>query len=200
MAVIVPIGECTATMIFGCAGIPKEITYGFGVRDLVAQTEAEMAENIWHAAVDTVGVTPGPHDSSFIGSGWAFSGVQVARASADGPVIGQYLDTVSSGTSAAAMPVNCAVLLNKNTALGGRRNRGRAYIPPTYPAESEVSVAGLIGTITLGIWQASFDLMFTALADSGLQPVLHHSDGSLGTPITGWTLGSTIATQRRRLR
>jgi hypothetical protein len=115
--------------------------------------------------------------------------------------------SVLSATGAQAidlLPQNCAYLVDKRTALAGRRGRGRFYIPGV--PEDSCSNIGIIS-------QGKFDSMNLALAGflTGLANhaaivgmVLLHSVGPLPTlvptPVTSLVLQSKIATQRRRLR
>lgn len=104
-----------------------------------------------------------------------------------------------------ALPPNCAALVQKRTGLGGRRNRGRLYLPGI--PEAAVGPAGLlIGTYPAGA-SAEVQGWFTALAAVGgiSEPYLFHTTDPLtaGIPptiITSVTLAPKIATQRRRLR
>lgn len=98
-------------------------------------------------------------------------------------------------------PSNCAVLVRKNTALGGRRGRGRMYLPPFMLAEGSVDPNGnLDSAFVTGNTQNCTTAFVT-----NMNPVLfHNSDGvtpaPAPTPITSVAVQSKIATQRRRMR
>jgi hypothetical protein len=106
-------------------------------------------------------------------------------------------------------PPNCAALVHKRTARGGRRGRGRMYIPWTVAigdaSEAGVIIAGTVNSITTACTN-----WLTAMAASGPGPVvlLHRPSGPLVSPpttpgapnvVTSMSCDSLIATQRRRL-
>lgn len=113
------------------------------------------------------------------------------------------------GTSPSArLPQNCALLIDKGTLLGGRKGRGRFFVPGLL-AESNVNSVGVIdGTYLAGI-QDACDTVLSNFND-GLDPLeplpmvlLHNDYGSLTpnpTAITRLTAQNLISTQRRRLR
>lgn len=95
---------------------------------------------------------------------------------------------------------NSAALVNKNTAVGGRRGRGRMYIPGV--PEAEVDQAGFLSSGWLSNLQAAVDGLQADMVTALLDPVLLHSgDGApIPYPITSFTAQGLTATQRRRLR
>lgn len=115
------------------------------------------------------------------------------------------------------LPSNCALLIRKVTGLGGRRNRGRVFLPGCI-GESQVSNTGLINpadaVAALEAWEVTTDA-YTAL---GNDLYLFHNDEVRNpafpppstvlmanpdpdpTLITSWVLDPVIATQRRRMR
>lgn len=102
------------------------------------------------------------------------------------------------------LPQNCAVLVQKRTALGGRRNRGRMYVP-YLAAEAAVDSVGTISTVELAAFQSSFNGVLLDLQAIGSGPVVLHENPSVGvppvpTPITSLVVDARIATQRQRLR
>lgn len=115
------------------------------------------------------------------------------------------------GATSEPLPQNCSLLIRKLTALGGRRGRGRMFLPGI--DEDTVSSAGFVAGSTLTAWQGIFDDFFDALPVDGaaggvgdaVNPVLLHSEvvgetTPAPTAITGFAVQSVIATQRRRLR
>lgn len=99
------------------------------------------------------------------------------------------------------LPPNCAVLVQKRTALGGRRNRGRFYVPGI--PEGNVDEVGTIAGATLSTWQTIVnDILstFVALLTVDACVLLHNTAPFAPTPITDLEVAAKIATQRRRLR
>jgi hypothetical protein len=92
--------------------------------------------------------------------------------------------------------------VRKNTARGGRRGRGRIYLP-WFIAEDGVDEVGLITPGTIGAIQAAMDVWRTKLVDFDLPMYVLHNSGisATGTPdqVTSLRVQGMIATQRRRL-
>ena len=104
--------------------------------------------------------------------------------------------------SIATLPVNCAVLVKKGTSRGGRRNRGRFYLPGT-TSEGAVSEDGVISSGQVIALQGACDAFLGDLVVAGLPMYVLHNDPPVGVtpaPVTSLTVDSVIATQRRRLR
>lgn len=104
-----------------------------------------------------------------------------------------------------ALPPNCSLLLRKRTAQGGRRNRGRMYIPGA--PEGVVEPNGDLTAAYLASFQQQINAWRVALSDvNGISELaIFHTTG-LGvaglppTMITSFIADKKIATQRRRLR
>lgn len=115
---------------------------------------------------------------------------------------------VPGGLAVATLPMNCAALVRKGTALAGRRGNGRMYLPGI--PEGEVDSGGLLTTGHRAVIQGAVTtfLATTAAADVPLH-LLHSPSGPevdppsavpAATPITSLTVLARIATQRKRLR
>lgn len=101
-----------------------------------------------------------------------------------------------------SLPPNCAVLVHKKTALGGRRYRGRLFLPWCI-GEGSVDESGVIGSSNVTAMTAALEVWRAALA-SGTNPmVILHSTGispvPTATPVTSLQADPLISTQRRRL-
>jgi len=99
-------------------------------------------------------------------------------------------------------PINCCVLVSKNTSRGGRRNKGRMYVPNVLAAAS-VSEAGVISGGAMTVLQAAADDHLAALTTAGAPMYVLHNDPPVGVtpaPVTSLNVDSTMATQRRRMR
>lgn len=118
-----------------------------------------------------------------------------------------YVPVGETGTgSSAKLPQNCALLVRKATARGGRSGKGRMYIPNVLP-ETAVDNVGVIDSATVTAFQDVADELLTQLTgDPGpsLPMVLLHNNSltvdPTPTPVTALVVDSLIATQRRRLR
>jgi hypothetical protein len=117
------------------------------------------------------------------------------------PAVYEALDGTQGPNGSPAPPQNCALLVRKRTALGGRRGRGRMYLPPFPLAEGGIDHAGKVDPALVSAWTASSQQAF----NEGVSPVLLHATSPKSptpppTPITSFLVDSMIATQRRRLR
>lgn len=97
-----------------------------------------------------------------------------------------------------AVPPNVAILVRKLTALGGRSNRGRMFVPGL--PDPDVLGTGIIATTPHTALEGAFDNLFAALTFEELIPVLFHTESSDPTPLLSVTVEQRVATQRRRNR
>lgn len=184
----------------------------------VCQKADQLAYNVMHFRVVSI-VTPpaleGEIADKFAGSvqgalaplladGAAFRGIMVRLW--DGPNVGAfyYAKRNVAGTGGAnAMPRQTSGLISLRTALSGRRNRGRIYIP--FPSEELNSDQGHPNTTymtTLAAYGALFLPTITLnTATSGnviLQNRVGHPIPKTGTDTDHYIYPTKWATQRRR--
>lgn len=123
-----------------------------------------------------------------IGNGTSTPGVVEVNSPQAGTAVGNPL------------PQNCTLLVRKLSTMGGRRGRGRMYVPPYMLAEENVNANGVITSVSRATRQAEVDAWlggtygFVLLHASGI------SSTPSPTPITSFVVDARIATQRRRLR
>lgn len=104
---------------------------------------------------------------------------------------------------ATAMPINTSYLIRKTTGLGGRRNRGRMYLPG--PQASDMEDAGTLSPSRVTALQVGFNNFFDDLTETAttgvLVPVILHSSGAgAPTPVGSFIVDNLPATQRTRMR
>jgi len=109
---------------------------------------------------------------------------------------------LETGSGASDMvPCNTAWLISRGTAGGGRRGKGRFYMPGV--TEASVLNDGTYGGTVQDAWASNL-LAFvtdTAALDPTVTPVLFHQSAPFDpTPITAFVLKNLISEQRRRLR
>lgn len=105
------------------------------------------------------------------------------------------------GDTGDGVPANTSILVRKVTDLGGRAGRGRWYLPGL--RENRVDSGGNIDGSYVSDLGGAIDLFLEDLADALIVPVvLHGADSPLSVPtgITGMSVQSRAATQRRRMR
>jgi hypothetical protein len=118
------------------------------------------------------------------------------------PLVGVDTGTVSGSANISSTPANVALLVHKRTASGGRRHRGRMFIPWML-SEATVEEDGTIQTTPLNTLQTAMNNWRSAMVTANLPPVLLHSAGltitPAPTPISSFQVDRLVATQRRRL-
>lgn len=127
--------------------------------------------------------------------------VRLGQDGAD-PIVGTDTGSIAGSRSGESPSPNVAVLIHKRTAAGGRRNRGRMFVPWGV-TDAEVNEDGtLLGTV-ISPWNGALNSWRTLLTTASLPPVVLHSVGltlpGVPTPITSMTVDPVVSTQRRRL-
>lgn len=132
--------------------------------------------------------------------------VRLGDDSASPPVHFQ-ADGRNGSNTDAKLPQNCALLVKKQTGLGGRQHRGRMFMPGVL-SEGEVDAVGQISSASMTSLTGDVVNFLSALESGvgeGPMPmvVLHNQTGTdtpLPTPVTSLVVDPRISTQRRRLR
>jgi hypothetical protein len=107
---------------------------------------------------------------------------------------------------------NCAVLVRKNTGMGGRRNQGRLFMP-FCARQSDVTEDGKIGSGAVATLQGVAEAWRADVAGGELDMVIanriydapatekirHLLNVTIGAPVLSLTVESTLATQRKRM-
>lgn len=118
------------------------------------------------------------------------------------PLVGVDTGTIAGSRNSLSPAGNVAVLVHKRTASGGRRNRGRFFLP-WHIANTNILEDGTIDSTTVAALQTDMNGWRTALVAASLPPVVLHSTGltvpPAPTPITTFQVDNLVATQRRRL-
>lgn len=196
MPQFLPAGYGQARILFRGISATSDSVVTFGYKQTATEDPAEHAEAFYNALV----VTGGPFVVSAFTSAYTFTGVYCTWMTETGPLVGEFLQPITGTNTLQAVPANCAFLLRKSTALGGRKGRGRAYLPPIWIAEGSIgptgAIAGADATTVLNKWNA----FKTALTTAGFDLRLIHTEAIIPTLITAFSVDTTLATQRRRMR
>lgn len=199
MGVIVPEGDFQMSLIWTNSLTSKDFTVTMGLSaPLATPTPTEVADTIYDMLTDDVGSGALCRDDIMAG-GWQFQGVSGFQQTEDGPLLGAHLEVVAGTGTDNDVPVNCAVLATKQTAAGGRKNRGRMFLPPSL-ADLQTDTDGSIKDGKDAFMSGIINTWPEVLVTDNLVMVIHHSDGSAGTAITGFAVSSLLATQRKRMR
>jgi hypothetical protein len=129
------------------------------------------------------------------------------------PGIAVGVSAAVAGTfSGADLPPQVAVLVKKNTGVGGKKNRGRTYIPWQVPG-SVVDERGTIAGANVAAIQANVNLVLAQMNTDGMPMHIankttvitppetkpHVTAITTGPLVVTWTVETVVATQRRRL-
>lgn len=122
--------------------------------------------------------------------------------------------TVAGTRSSLSQPPNCAVLVKKLTGLGGRRQRGRLFIP-WFVTAADVGEDGNIDPAVVTTIQSAIDDLQDVLSDTGgtwthvienrfydkpwTDPTRELTHIGSSAPVLGMRVEGQIATQRRRM-
>lgn len=118
------------------------------------------------------------------------------------PEIGTYAQNVTGSRVEVSPPANVAVLVSKKTNRGGRRGRGRWFLPWAVK-EDAVDEAGQINPVITTNTQTAMTKVFTELIAQAVPMVLLHDEyttlNPLPEPVTALVVSNLVSTQRRRL-
>jgi hypothetical protein len=206
VALVIPVGFASFSIEITHArdAQPYNVTFGTET-DL---SEASAIDHANHAMSSFGGAFVSRLDSE------TFITKATGRFGQDGEdvlIIDSDLAPMGGTRSGSSVPPNTAVLVRKLSGLGGRRNRGRCYVPMAATAGAETE-GGVLSTGERTALQTSANAWFNNLA-TGVPPdvppmpmvILHNEPPGGGvlplpTPVVGLTVDTTLATQRRRLR
>jgi hypothetical protein len=128
----------------------------------------------------------------------------IARLGTDGgeDLVGQHTGTTRGGRTGGAPPPNVAVLVHKRTARGGRRGRGRLYLP-WWCSDNDTNEDGTLLTSFTTPMLAALNVWLAAMVSASIPMVLLHGPGRTieGPPdvVTSLSVSNVVGTQRRRL-
>lgn len=186
---VIPVGYAQITHVYVGGAVPRGavVTYGVEANWLDAQAAVADIHSSWG---DTV--VPNQNNSVTLSQTVAKLG-----PTETGPTF-EFSQQIEGGDSGEPEPPNVAYLVSKKTALGGRKNRGRMYLPGCETVQIGPN-GNLVSLFRIALENALIvHLDFLATNDSPM--VILHSDETAPTPVTTLTVDNFCATQRRRLR
>lgn len=131
-------------------------------------------------------------------------GPLTARVGQDGDPLILTSDAGDTGTNTSDFaPQNVALLLKKRSDVGGRRNRGRMFMPGV-PESAVNEIGELTSTYRNAVNGLASDFLdycqSGGSSNSANMVILHSSAPSTPTVVTSLVCDTRVATQRRRLR
>ena len=200
MGVVVPVGFAQVNMQFFLAGDAEAMVVTVGVDSGAEEDPSVLADAVFSRLVQSGTIfEPSSHTED-----WTMGPFVASIMTSTGPQIGTgEFSNQGEIPTQTTLPQNCAILVQKRTARGGRKGRGRMYWPPVYPNEATTGPTGLLDAGAHTAWQTAMT-EFHALSVAESQPlVLLHSEaaGAIAPDnITSLVAQQRIATQRTRLR
>lgn len=193
---ILPETYSTCRFVFNVAGVSDQMGTTLGFRGAGPSTPEDDAQILYDEWTGVFISTPA---SCLVG--WTFVGVVVTRTVGGEPYVTEVTDPIVGTGAADGLVVNTCMLIRKNTASGGRKNRGRMFVPPFNVAEEEVENSGQIAPAAVAAQTVGWNSFLSAIETGALFPFLYHSHvDDAPTPITSLTAQNLAATQRRRMR
>jgi hypothetical protein len=116
------------------------------------------------------------------------------------PLVGVSGLSASGGANRDSTAPALALMVARNTGVGGRANRGRVYFPWAL-SDTNVSEQGAVATAALTAWQARINVFLLSIEEDeyvGELVVLHSDPLRLPTPITTMVPNPVVRTQKQR--
>jgi len=196
MGVIIPVDYLQMNMRWSVAGDAEFMYCTLGLFDVNPGRGPQVLANdvgiAWDASTFTTAAN--------MLAGWSAGTVLTTVMTGTGPLSFETGTAVAGSAAAGTLPNNCAILVRKNTNLGGRRNRGRMYLPPAYSNESGVNQVGTLDPATVTVYQNLINSLNTELQALDFLPVVLHSNGGTPAQISQFLVQPKLATQRTRMR
>lgn len=220
MPLTIPVGDALVAYHFRFGGDLEDMIITIGGRAVAGPFSLLHTERFGQAW--RVNMLP------FQSSGGVLAKV-VARVRQDGggDIVHEWVPSpvAGGGSAGTTFPPNVALLVRKHTNRGGRRGRGRWFVPGI--VETLADNDGSVPSASIASWNTALDAYRTdlggaLLSGSPVEPLLFHNNSTTTTTTTGpgsktititegaagpapdvitdFTVDTKVATQRRRLR
>lgn len=195
MAVVIPPSFAQASVEHWLAGYTRPAVTVWGVKILGVPDDdpVGMANAFQNLYRDTLG--------SQIDANVTIRSTRIVIGQDGGdPLVGVATDFGNGGATRESVAPALSLMVSKNTGLGGRKNRGRAYFPWAI-SDTGVAENGAIATTNLSAWQSNLTDFLEAVDTADLFEGLYvlHSDPSVPpTKITSMVPNPVVRTQKQR--
>jgi hypothetical protein len=190
----IPPGFAQANLLFTGVAAPRGAQIALGVAlEGGASNPVAVGQDVYNAFQGTV--LP-ELDNDLI-----LSGCKVKIGPNTNGPDGTYLETSIGGVNSFSVTPQVALLITKITALGGRTNKGRMFVPGI--VENWADGAGVVSPSTQATMDAALLVFLADIAGSNTLTglvILHNAVELAPTPVTALKTMGLVATQRRRLR
>ena len=187
--------DCSYQLTLSGFTRPAYVTFGVNPSETDPAMVASQVLGAWSAAGSL---------NTLMDSNVTMTGVRVSIGTdaGGGDLVYVLPASVVGGAGGSALPPNCALLFHKTTARGGRRGRGRMYLPWAV-SETSTNEDGSLPPATVTASSLAATAWRLALSAASCPLVLLHGPGKTSAPapdlVTSMTCDRNIATQRRRM-
>lgn len=196
MPLNIPPGFGNCRFVFQCSGIVDEMGFSLGIVPPGGTTAVDAAQemsNFFNGQIWDSGA------AASVDYTWLRT--EVTLMTTEGALIG--VDAINgAGVAAPAVAAaNLAIIIQKVTAVGGRKNKGRLFMPAGFIPETQVNSAGVLLPLFAAARGTEWNTMLGEMITNGYSAQLYHTDpADEPTQITGFVALSLCGTQRRRMR
>lgn len=192
----IPEGFFNTRYIFTSNGVLDEMSFAIGGQALPGRTAQEIADDCLAAITLSELVT-----SAGMNVSYQMRGTSTTLTQAGLPNVGESPTNIVGTNAGDGVIVNTCLLVRKNTGIGGRKNRGRCFVPAYAENNADIDSAGNVTGSHILAMQDLWSAFHTALVGLDVPPWLLHSNPvDAPTLITSFSVQSLAATQRRRMR
>lgn len=193
MSAPIPDGFAQARIFWSITGDPEPVEITFGIDSGAASDADTLAEFIYTSWI-------AQFTAATFWDGAVLTKVTVTMNVGGDLIDGEHTPNTVGSAAFNPMSMSVCMLLKKRTAAGGRKNRGRCYLPNVFLGELSVTPAGLILNVLVDDTTDRWSNFIVALAAGAVPMVILHGDSSAPTGVIDGSCELYVATQRRRQR
>lgn len=192
---VIPPDGAAVTVPIRHSSVTRRSVITFGCDNLTGSNDPDAVASIIQGAIDNAGGL-----ASIVDNGCTLGPVEIrlGQVGAD-PLLGFASTTFLGTRSQSSVSPNVALLVKKRSALGGRMNRGRMFIPWAV-REDQLDEGGIIAAADVTTAQNAMNTMLADLTAANVPMHIFHQTALVLAPaVTALIVDPLVATQRRRL-
>lgn len=190
----------------------------YNMRARAANRPMAFTIGVWNSTISSIEANLSAYEAGMVASGMPFSaarfssdyqylGMSATIGTESGPIPWRVDREIDGTATIVPPPPNVSVLVRKRTTRGGKRGRGRWYMPCAWISENMIDHLGNIDA-NISTVQGVVDDLIDGMAGADLVPQILHAPSKLDpaapvpppTDILAMSVQRRVATQRKRLR